>query len=223
MHRLHRMVLLSSLVGVTPLAHAICAGNIEMHGNKVINVAMTAWPKTAEVANKRYTDTYLLEDHNRRNGTLLSASKHPNTRWVDAQAYCANLASAAIRPDGSLSDKVYRDWYLPTRVEYLAACLAHGSYIDYAQKIWRSDGICATDAGYFWLKTYHLGPMMGAGWEKTNSKFSICSYYGSENCSYLTRKKNWMLQAGKGELFNPQFGDTMRDDGDKKYSVRCMR
>ena len=186
-------------------AVAICAGNIEMHGNKVINVAMTSLADVSEAANKNYTDTYLLDDHNRRDGTLLSASKDPAATWVEAQDYCANLESAAIQPDGSLSDKVYSDWYLPTRVEYLAACLAHGSSLDYAQKTWVAEGDCKENTGYFWLKTYHLGPVAGP--------------VGAS----LTRKKNWMLQAGKGELFNPATGDTKRDHGDASYPVRCIR
>ena len=188
-------------------AFAICAGDIEMHGNQIINVAVSGIDGASDAVNKHYVDNYVKAmNKDRLNGTQLSADT-ATKKWTDAQDYCANLESKVIDPvTGSLSEKTYKDFHLPTRVEYISACLASGSTLDYQNQEWTADGQCQTDNDYFWLNTYHLGQIVG----RIPGEIDYYHKYDT-------------VQAGKAELFKPSTGDSIRDHGDTEHQVRCIR
>ena len=188
-------------------AFAICAGDIEMHGNPIINVAVSGIDSVSDAVNKQYVDKHIKAlDKDRLNGTQLSVETS-TTSWIDAQDYCANLESKIIDPiTGVASDETYKDFHLPTRVEYISACLAAGSTLDYQNQTWTADGQCESDNEYFWLNTYHLGQIVGR-------VLNDVDYY----------HKYDTVQAGRAELFKPFTGDSIRDHGDKLHKVRCIR
>ena len=206
-----KLFLLGSFVAlfVSQYALAVCLGNIEMHDNSITNVSVTGVAGTSEAVNKHYVDEYIKRhDQDRLNGTQLSVETDTK-KWIDAQDYCAKLVSKAIIPENGSdadADQIYKDWHLPTRVEYLSACLANGSNLDYDQQSWTAAGQCQVDNDYFWLNTYHTGQIVG----RVSGEIDYMFKYDT-------------IQSGKAELFQPTTGDSIRDHGDKEYQVRCIR
>jgi hypothetical protein len=186
---------------------ALCLGDIEMHGNKIKNVSVSGLDGSSDAVNKHYVDEYIKQHKvGRLDGTHLSELTDSMT-WVKAQEYCTNLESKAIIPGSEEpSDYVYKDWHLPTRMEYISACLAHGSEIDYETRNWSAAGQCANDPDYFWLNTYHFGPASS-----------------QVDKAIPMNSSHFAVQVGRAELFNPSTGFSLRDHGDVEHKVRCMR
>ena len=187
---------------------ASCVGDFEMHGNQIKNITVDSFQGASEAANKHYIDQLVKTlDKDRLNGVLLS-EKSANMPWTKSQEWCAKLESKAIVPNrDSVSRETYSDWRLPTRVEYLSACLAHGSEIDYDTRTYESAGQCALDMFPQWVNNYHPTSMVGQ--------------IGDNRSGYL---RGFTIQAGKGEAFTPSTGVSIREHGDNSsVAVRCTR
>ncbi len=197
---------------------AVCLGDLEMHGSGITGLAsQSAADGSGDAANKTYVDNYVARlDADRRNGTMMSTESTSGV-WFDAQDFCNELVSPAILPDGTatgtVSEAEYDDWHLPSRVEWLAACMHHGSKLNYAEKSWTAGGLCSDDAysNAFWTEEFHhtspLTWVKDQPWEQLEVQLDKYDF----------------LILGKAETFDPQTGTSMRVSADEERNIRCIR
>ena len=194
-------------------ASAVCVGDLEMHSNRITGLTIPSVTGAhGEAANKIYVDRYVAShDQDRRNGTMLSEQYHQG-EWFEAQTFCNDLTSPAILPDtGAVSEQTYSDWYLPSRVEWIAACQHHGSQLNYTEQSWAAGGLCAdTSDQAFWTREFHDTP---TGWphEQPWESFEV------------PLDKYDLLITGKAETFDPATGTSMRVNADLNHHIRCIR
>ena len=204
------LLCLSPVLFLSHPATAACEGNLDMHGNAITQLSTPGHDTPGVAANKAYVDRYITRlDLNRNNGTLLSANKsHGN--WFDAQDFCDGLTSSAILPDGTTSVQEYDDWHVPSRIEWLSACLSQGSQLDYDNQSWTPQGLCGQNDRPSWTNEIYPAPTavpFTQKWPLVNPQLE---------------KYDFMI-AGTGETFNPLTGDSIRVRFDQQEFIRCIR
>ncbi len=207
-----KILLLSASVALSAnhSASAACMDDMEMHGNTITGLTSPE-PETipGSAANRDYVDDYVAElDQNRNNGTVLSpASTITKGDWFKAQKDCNELVAPANEAE---PDKTYDDWHLPSRVEWISACLHHGSKINYAEQSWTADGLCAGSSDSFWTRDLHTGPV---AW-LPNPTWDVVK---------LPLDKYEFFVTGTAETFSPATGNTMRISPVQERQIRCIR
>ena len=197
-------------------ASAVCEEDLEMHGQRITRLSvpqqeMVGQDLSGDAANKKYIDDYVKRlDVNRNNGTRLSSEFAQDVAWFGAQDYCNELVSPALDETGTVSKEEYNDWHLPSRIEWLSACLYQGSQLDYDKKTWTADGLCKDYNSAFWTREFHSTP---TGWPHEDPW-----------SAFETRLDKYdLLITGKAETFDPATGESMRINADLERDVRCIR
>ncbi len=226
---------------------AACASDIDMEGNRVLNVAVTG-SDVSEAATVAYLQKVMDE---RSQGNMLSGRAQQDMTWAEALSFCANLVSAAA--DNPVSPvespgRVYSDWRLPALEEWLAACRAQGSELklDFAGKdaasykasrthparTWLPKGVCKNDdeKTFWWVNRHSTETKEGEdllfhGLEATDirdpktEKIDLLHHvYAPEQAGLV---KN--VAYGYPEAWNSTSSEIQKIRGDQKLAVRCVR
>ncbi len=248
MRKFINAIVLAALFTTTHSAWSVCSKDIDMKGNRVLNVVAPD-SDVSEAATVAYLRKVM---DNRSQGNMLSDSARQGVTWAEALSFCANLQSAAA---DNLNDPVesparlYSDWRLPAQEEWLAACQAQGSELklDFAGKdaswykenrthprrIWLVEGICANnnDGTFWWINRHSTETQAGGG---------DLLFHGLEATDIFDERTKEVdplhhprvpepdgtiknVAYGYPEAWNPLTSEIKKIRGDEKLAVRCVR